>query len=74
MRNTRNLREKGSTRRNCPHLNSVEPTISLKKAIAMVCRPIYGDCKHFVERVNLVLGLDIRVFYRCLKLDCESCN
>ena len=56
------------------NLKSAEPAISLQKATILVCRPICSDCKRCVEQTNLVLGLDITVFHRCLELDCRSCR
>ena len=55
-------------------LKRSQPTTSLREATILVCRPICSDCKHFVKRINLTLGLNITVFHRCLELDCRICG
>lgn len=68
------LEEEKEHKKELSKLKSAEPAISLQKATILVCRPICSDCKRFVERTNLALGLDITVFHRCLELDCGSCR
>lgn len=56
------------------NLKSVEPAISLTKATILACRSICSDCRRFVERINVALGLDITVFRSCLERGCGSCR
>jgi hypothetical protein len=59
---------------NLSSLKSMEPSISMKTATILVCRPICIDCMRFVRQVNLALGLNITIFHRCLENDCVSCR
>jgi hypothetical protein len=68
------LKKEKQHKKELSNLKSAEPAISLQEATILVCRPICSDCKRFVERTNLALGLDITVFHRCLELDCRSCR
>ncbi|KAI1641744.1 uncharacterized protein F4817DRAFT_354963 [Daldinia loculata] len=46
---------------------------SLKEAKIVVSRPQCYDCKRFVEKVNFKLGLDLRLYHRCLESTCNVC-
>ncbi|KAH7016036.1 uncharacterized protein B0I36DRAFT_254866 [Microdochium trichocladiopsis] len=55
-------------------LQKVRPNDGLTSATIVVCRPRCNDCARFLERVNLSLGLNIRVLHRCVEPDCQLCS
>ncbi|KXJ85601.1 DYW family of nucleic acid deaminases-domain-containing protein [Microdochium bolleyi] len=59
---------------NLETLAEAQPSVSLKSATILVCRPICGDCSSFIELVNSALGLRISLVHRCLEPGCASCN
>lgn len=46
---------------------------SLKEAKIVVSRPQCYDCVRFAEKVNFKLGLDLRLYHRCLESTCNVC-
>lgn len=55
-------------------LKNAGPSVSLKVAKIMVCRPVCPDCKCFLESVNQKFGLSISIIHHCMEPGCEQCR
>ncbi|KAI0108151.1 hypothetical protein F4814DRAFT_454992 [Daldinia grandis] len=55
-------------------LREASSSNTLKEAEIIVSNPLCDDCRHFVAKVNHVLGLELQLIYRrCLEASCNVC-
>ncbi|KAI1653337.1 hypothetical protein F4813DRAFT_259106 [Daldinia decipiens] len=52
----------------------ISPSNPLKEAKILVSSPLCDDCRSFVKKVNNVLGLDLKLYHRCLESTCKVCS